>query len=205
MDHPWRAAHQTRRRWTTACTTPAIRTRSRSTTKNGARSVYYGLFVYACERIGTLWLLAAAQAALAASIVYALWRVVAPDAQVRSYLATMAVLAAGSSLPVFTGFAMPDLFAGFSVAATLLVTLYADRFGGWGKAVLWLLLTACVNFHGSNLLTSAGPGVPGAGLDGLAARALAGAGGAGRHGAGGGRGRHTRQRGLCRGDQAAHG
>ncbi|WP_174301605.1 hypothetical protein [Caulobacter sp. S45] len=124
--------------------------------QNGARSVYYGLFVYACERIGTLWLLAAAQAALAAGIVYALWRVVAPGAQTRSYLVTMAVLAAGSSLPVFTGFAMPDLFAGFSVAATLLVTLYADRFGVWGKAVLWLLLAACVNFHGSNLLTSLG-------------------------------------------------
>ena len=40
--------------------------------QNGARSVYYGLFVYACERIGTLWLLAAAQAALAAAIVYSL-------------------------------------------------------------------------------------------------------------------------------------
>ncbi len=124
--------------------------------QNGARSVYYGLFVYACERIGTLWLLAAAQAVLASAIVYSLWRVVAPGAQTRSYLVTMAVLAAGSSLPVFTGFAMPDLFAGFSVVATLLVTLYADRFGGWGKAVLWLLLTACVNFHGSNLLTSLG-------------------------------------------------
>ena len=124
--------------------------------QNGARSVYYGLFVYACERIGTLWLLAAAQAGLAASIIYTLWRVVAPGALTRSYLVTMAVLAAGSSLPVFTGFAMPDLFAGFAVAATLLVTLYADRFRAWGKAVLWLLLTACVNFHGSNLLTSLG-------------------------------------------------
>ena len=122
--------------------------------QNGARSVYYGLFVYACERIGTLWLLAAAQAALAAAIVYTLWRAVAPGASIRSYLVTMAGLAAGSSLPVFTGFAMPDLFAGFSVVATLLVTLHADRFGAWGKAVLWLLLTACVNFHGSNLLTS---------------------------------------------------
>ncbi len=122
--------------------------------QNGARSVYYGLFVYACERIGTLWLLAAAQAALAASIVYTLWRMVAPGAQTRSYLFTMAALAVGSSLPVFTGFAMPDLFAGFSVAATLLVTVYADRFAAWGKAVLWLLLVACVNFHGSNLLTA---------------------------------------------------
>ncbi len=127
--------------------------------QNGARSVYYGLFVYACERIGALWLLAAAQAALAAAIVYTLWRAVAPGARTRTYLVAMAALAAGSSLPVFTGFAMPDLFAGFSVAATLLVTLYADRFGGWGKAVLWLLLAACVNFHGSNLLTSLGLGV----------------------------------------------
>ena len=124
--------------------------------QNGARSVYYGLFVYACERIGTLWLLAAAQAALAAAIVYALWRVAAPGAQTRSYLVTMAALAMGSSLPVFTGFAMPDLFAGFSVVATLLATVYADRFRTWGKAVLWLLLAACMNFHGSNLLTSVG-------------------------------------------------
>ena len=124
--------------------------------QNGARSVYYGLFVYACERLGSLWLLAAAQALMAAAIVYALWRQVAPGARVRTYLATMAALAVGSSLPVFTGFAMPDLFAGFSVVATLLATLYADRIGRGGKLVLWLLLAACLNFHGSNLLTSLG-------------------------------------------------
>ena len=124
--------------------------------QNGARSVYYGLFVYACERLGTLWLLAAAQAVLAATVVYALWRAVAPGARTQSYLLTMAALAVGSSLPVFTGFAMPDLFAGFAVVATLLTTLYADRFGAWGKAGLWLLLAACMNFHGSNLLTSLG-------------------------------------------------
>jgi hypothetical protein len=121
--------------------------------ENGARSVYYGLFVAACERIGTLWLLAAAQATLAAAVVYALWRTLAPGAQPRSYLATMAVLAVGSSLPVFTGFAMPDVFAGFSVAAVLLIALHADRFGRWGKAALWGLLAACMNFHGSNLLS----------------------------------------------------
>ena len=122
--------------------------------QNGARSVYYGLFVYACERLGTLWLLAAAQATLAAGLVYALWRKMAPTATAQSYLAAMAALAAGSSLPVFTGFAMPDLFAGFSVVTTLLATLYADRFGRLGQVGLWLLLAACMNFHGSNLLTS---------------------------------------------------
>ena len=124
--------------------------------QNGARSVYYGLFVYACERVGTLWLLAAAQAALAAGIVYTLWRTVAPGARTSSYLRIMAALALGSSLPVFTGFAMPDLFAGFAAVATILTTLYADRFGRWGKVALWLLLAACMNFHGSNLLTSLG-------------------------------------------------
>ena len=124
--------------------------------QNGARSVYYGLFVYACERLGTLWLLAAAQALLAAGLVYALWRRMAPGAAVKSYLLTMAALAAGSSLPVFTGFAMPDLFAGFSVMTTLLATLYAGRSGRWGRGALWLLLAACMNFHGSNLLISLG-------------------------------------------------
>ncbi len=127
--------------------------------QNGARSVYYGLFVYACERIGALWLLAAAQAVLAAGVIYTLWRTVAPEAAPRSYLTAMAALSAGSSLPVFTGFAMPDLFSGFCIVATLLVTLYGDRFRGWGKAGLWLLLAACVNFHGSNLLTALGIGV----------------------------------------------
>ena len=124
--------------------------------QNGARSVYYGLFVYACERVGTLWLLAAAQAALAAGIVYALWRTVVPGARTGSYLRIMGALALGSSLPVFTGFAMPDLFAGFAAVATVLTTLYGDRFGRWGKAALWGLLAACMNFHGSNLLTSLG-------------------------------------------------
>jgi hypothetical protein len=124
--------------------------------QNGARSVYYGLFVYSFERWGTLWALAAAQATVAASVVYALWRQVAPGAPSSSYLRVMGALALGSSLPVFTGFAMPDLFAGFSAVATVLVTLYADRFGRWGKVALWLLLAACLNFHGSNLLTSLG-------------------------------------------------
>ena len=120
--------------------------------ENGARSVYYGLFVAACVRLGRLWLVAAAQATLAASVVYALWRTLAPGARARTYLLTMAALAAGSSLPVFTGFAMPDVFAGFSVVAVLLIALHAERFGGWGKTALWLLLAACMNFHGSNLL-----------------------------------------------------
>ncbi len=134
--------------------------------QDGARSVYYGVLLYGAQAVGSLWLLAAAQAVAAASLVRLLWGRIAPGARERGYLAIMAALCMGSSLPVFTGFAMPDVFAGFAAVATVLAVVYADSFGRWGKAALWLLLAACINFHGSNLPTSLG--VATLGLAGMA-------------------------------------
>lgn len=130
--------------------------------QDGARSVYYGLLTYLAQAAGSLWWLAAGQAGLAAGLVYVLWRRVSTEA--RGYLGVMAGLSVASTLPVFTGFAMPDVFAGFAAIATVLAVLYGDSFGRWGRAGLWLLLAAGINFHGSNLLTCLG----------LAAVALAG-------------------------------
>ncbi|MGC1302888.1 MAG: hypothetical protein WA840_10975, partial [Caulobacteraceae bacterium] len=122
--------------------------------QDGARSVYYGLLLYATQAVGSLWLLAAAQALAAAAVVRLLWRRVCPEGRERGYLAIMAVLCLGSSLPVFTGFAMPDVFAGFAAVATVLAVVYGGAFGPWTKAGLWALLAASINFHGSNLPTS---------------------------------------------------
>lgn len=122
--------------------------------QDAARSAYYGVALYLAERFGSLWLFAALQATLAAGLIYAAWRAVAPDARLWTYAATMTALAAGSTLPVFTGFAMPDVFAGFAALTTVLLTVYPDRFGRIGQALLWLVLAASLNFHGSNLLTS---------------------------------------------------
>ena len=122
--------------------------------QDGARSVYYGLLLYLAQAVGSLWTLAAIQALAAATLVHVIWRRLAPQGRARSYFAIMAVLCLGSSLPVFTGFAMPDVFAGFAAVSTVLVVAYADTFALWAKALLWLGLAACVNFHGSNLPTT---------------------------------------------------
>ena len=122
--------------------------------QDGARSAYYGVSLYLLTSIGTLWLIAFAQALTAAGLLYALWRAAAPRAREWSYFALMGVLAVASTLPVFTSFAMPDVFAGFAAISTVLLMVYPDRFKWPMQVLLWLLLTAAMNFHASNLITS---------------------------------------------------
>ncbi len=122
--------------------------------QDGARSAYYGVSLYVIQSLGTLWLFAFTQAVTAAGLIYAFWRVAAPKAEAWTYLAVMAGLSALSTLPVFTGFAMPDVFAGFAAIATILLMVYPDRFRWPAQITLWLLLAAAMNFHMSNLITS---------------------------------------------------
>ena len=124
--------------------------------QDGARSAYYGVSLYLIQSLGTLWLFAFTQAITAAGLIYAFWRVAAPKATAWTYLALMGALAAASTLPVFTGFAMPDVFAGFAALSTILLMIYPDRFKWPAQATLWFLLAAAMNFHMSNLLTSVG-------------------------------------------------
>jgi hypothetical protein len=124
--------------------------------QDGARSAYYGFALYVLQAIGTLWLFAFAQALVGAGLIYALWRAAAPKAAAWSYFALMAGLTAISTLPVFTGFAMPDVFAGFAAIATVLLMIYPDRFRWPAQVALWLLLAAAMNFHMSNTITAMG-------------------------------------------------
>jgi hypothetical protein len=124
--------------------------------QDGARSAYYGVSLYVIQSLGTLWLFAAMQAITAAGLIYAFWRVAAPKAEAWTYLALMGALSAASTLPVFTGFAMPDVFAGFAALSTILLMVYPDRFKWPAQAILWFLLAAAMNFHTSNLITSVG-------------------------------------------------
>jgi len=122
--------------------------------QDGARSAYYGFALYVLQSIGTLWLFAFAQAVVAAGLIYALWRAAAPKAADWTYVAMMGGLAALSTLPVYTGFAMPDVFAGFAAVSTILLMIYPDRFNWRAQLALWALLAAAMNFHMSNLITS---------------------------------------------------
>lgn len=146
----------------------------------GARSPYYGLLLYVADKLGGAWLLAAIQALAAAWILYLMWRAAAPQAPDWSYFALTAGLAAGSTLPLFATFIMPDVFAGLSGLGLVMLMAYGDRMSLAGKAGVFLLMTASFTFHTSHSLTALAVLAPAAALL-LAARApwrqvLAGAG-----------------------------
>jgi hypothetical protein len=124
--------------------------------QDGARSAYYGLALYLLQSVGTLWLLAAVQALLAAALVFALLRAALGAFAPKVYAGTMGALAVASTLPAFTSFAMPDVFAGFAALATVLLMVYPDRFRWPAQLALWAVLAAAMNFHLSNVITSMG-------------------------------------------------
>ncbi|HVY34154.1 MAG TPA: hypothetical protein VG960_07010 [Caulobacteraceae bacterium] len=119
----------------------------------GARSPYYGFLLYVTDKIGGAWLLAAVQAAAAAWMIYLLWRLAAPQAPDWSYVALNAGLAAGSTLPLFATFVMPDVFAGLAAIGLVLLTVYADRLRAAAKAAVVLLMAVSFSFHTSHSLT----------------------------------------------------
>ena len=116
----------------------------------GARSAWYGVFMHSLWQLGSLWLVAAAQALIAAWVLRLIWRVAAPKAPGWSYLALVGAMTLVSTLPFFATFAMPDVFAGLESAAIVLAMIYWDRLRRWELALLWVLLAACMSFHGSD-------------------------------------------------------
>ncbi|MDR3513656.1 MAG: GtrA family protein [Caulobacteraceae bacterium] len=135
-----------------------------SHTEIGARSPYYGLLLYASQRIGTIWLTTAIQAAVGAWLVFMLWRAAAPGAPAWTAYATEAAVALGSSLPFFAAFTMPDVFSGYAVASAILLLVFWDRLGRVERGALALLLGAAMTFHTSHLLDVAAVMVLAAGL-----------------------------------------
>jgi hypothetical protein len=130
----------------------------------GARSPYYGFLLYLTDKIGGAWLLAAVQAAAGAGMIYLLWRAAAPGAPDWSYFALTGGLAAGSTLPLFATFIMPDVFAGLAGLGLVLLTAYGDRLGRAGKAAICLLMVASFCFHASHALTIMAALIPTAAL-----------------------------------------
>jgi putative flippase GtrA len=123
-----------------------------SHTEIGARSPFYGLLLYVSQRIGTIWLTTAVQAAFGAWLVLLMWRVAAPGAPLWSAYAAEAAVAFGSSLPFFAAFVMPDVFSGYAAASAILLLVFWERLARIERAALALLLAAAMTFHTSHLL-----------------------------------------------------
>ena len=123
---------------------------------DGARSPVYGAVVYALQRAGGLWLVAAAQAWAASGAVYLLYRASAPSARRWGYLVLMAGLAVLTTLPVFTGWIMPDAMAGVAACGLLVLLVYPDRLGRGALGGVVALTAYGLAVHRSNLLDAAG-------------------------------------------------
>ena len=146
----------------------------------GARSPYYGIFLYTLAHRGTLWLLTVAQGLCAAWVMFLLWRSIAPAAPGWTYYALMAALSAGASLPWVAAFAVPDIFAAVLVIAITLLLFYRPMMARWEVIGTWLLLLVSIAFHGSHGPLALGLLIAGLGLaslmkaDGRSKKAFAG-------------------------------
>ena len=101
----------------------------------GARSPYYGVFLYSLAHRGTLWLLSAAQ--IRAWMMYLLWRSMAPSAPAWTYYTLMAALAVGTSLPWVASFAVPDVFAAVLIGCAALLLFYRESLARWERGASW--------------------------------------------------------------------
>lgn len=123
-------------------------------TEMGARSPWYGLVFHLVTAVGGLWAYAALQALGASYVVRTLWRAAFAGASPLEHLAVIALLAVGTTLPFYVGFAMPDAWAGVGLAALATLVFLAERLGPATRAALALLVLAAFTFHQSNAMAA---------------------------------------------------
>ncbi len=119
------------------------------TTMAAARSPFYGFWLFVLAGIGSIWLVAFAQALVAAWLLRVAAATAVPDGTDAAFWTTVVVLGIGSSLPFFVDFAMPDVFAGFALIAVALLLAAPDRLRRRDLCGLWVTMTTAMLFHRS--------------------------------------------------------
>jgi hypothetical protein len=118
----------------------------------GARSPWYGVFIWPLQRYGTIWTVAIVQSVLGAWLIWLLWRTLTPDAPVWTAFAVQGATALISTLPFIAGFVMPDVFTAYLVLSTTLLLVGWERLQRFEKVALLILALLSCRFHGANTL-----------------------------------------------------
>ncbi len=114
------------------------------------RSVSYGALLYLGELLGGLWASITIQAAAALAAVSLTLRHLKLFSWPKLVL-TAVTLGFASSLPFFTSFLLPDVFAGLALLAAANLLALGHRLTRW-EQVFWIsILAAAVVFHPSHL------------------------------------------------------
>ncbi|MGC6328988.1 hypothetical protein [Rhizorhabdus sp. FW153] len=110
------------------------------------RSPYFGALLWMTFLFGSFWLFVIAQAVAAYWLVHLTLRMF--DVLTRqALLATVSLLALGTSLPFFVGLLMPDLLAGFGMLAFLLMVIDRGRMRRWERTGVGALLLLSLLSH----------------------------------------------------------
>ncbi|GAA0467192.1 hypothetical protein GCM10009096_04920 [Parasphingorhabdus litoris] len=120
------------------------------------RSIFYGAFLYLAQIFGNFWLAAVLQSLVVGVAIMLTIRAFVPEENGVS--STKRTLAIGlpvvflSSVAFFSGFLMPDIFAGLGLLSFVHLAAFWGR-QGTAERLFWLvLLLAAMLFHNTNVL-----------------------------------------------------
>jgi hypothetical protein len=125
------------------------------------RSPFYQFFVFLTGMRISLWSVVAVQSVLATHVAYVVF---CSFAGRRLFLAIVAVLIIASSLPVFVGFVMPDIFTGIMFLSIYVLCFEWVRLGILTRAYLFGVLVTAISVHLSHLVMAVGITLCSAGL-----------------------------------------
>lgn len=121
----------------------------------GMRSVIYSLMTYVLRAPGhSLSALAIAQAGVVAMVMAMMRSLIAPLSRIGPSLAVAAAIAFLTSAAWYAAFAVPDIWAGVTIAASLALTLYLDQLKSSARVLLVLIIALGITVHGSHLLVA---------------------------------------------------
>lgn len=127
---------------------------------SAARSVYYGIFLYVSELLGSLWFAVLFQLLAVSLAAYLTLRaLLGPSGY--ELAAILCCLGVFTPLSFYVGYLMPDVFAGIVILACATLLVYFDRLEWWPRSLWFALLAVSLTFHMSFIAVAVALTIPG--------------------------------------------